>query len=149
MDNLPELRDIHLPNGVSFFPPAYGWGVILFGIICLIIFYELWRIAQQKSKKRYALKVLSQLDQKNIIASAVTISELLRRICVYKFPQASSLYGKDWIAFLNQKTEQTATANTAELLMNAPYLNQETSAFSKHDLEDLILFSKDWIGENL
>ena len=30
--NLPELRDIHLPEGVSAFPPAYGWWVILGGM---------------------------------------------------------------------------------------------------------------------
>lgn len=28
MDNLPELRDIHVPDGVSAFPPAYGWWVV-------------------------------------------------------------------------------------------------------------------------
>ena len=32
-DNLPELRDIHLPEGISAFPPAYGWYVITIAII--------------------------------------------------------------------------------------------------------------------
>ena len=35
-NNLPELRDIHLPDGVSAFPPAYGWWVILATIIALV-----------------------------------------------------------------------------------------------------------------
>ena len=34
-DNLPELRDIHLPESIPAFPPAYGWWVILAGIIFL------------------------------------------------------------------------------------------------------------------
>ena len=48
--NLPELRDIHLPEGVSAFPPAYGWWVILGGILLLLLLTELFL-----SKKRYAL----------------------------------------------------------------------------------------------
>ena len=29
MNNLPEIRDIQIPDGVSFFPVAYGWWVVL------------------------------------------------------------------------------------------------------------------------
>ena len=37
MDNLPELRDIHLPSdGVSIFPLAYGWWGLLLLAIAMI-----------------------------------------------------------------------------------------------------------------
>lgn len=48
--NLPELRDIHLPEGVSAFPPAYGWWVILGGILLLLLLTELFLIVRRKSK---------------------------------------------------------------------------------------------------
>ena len=53
MDNLPELRDIHLPEGVSAFPPAYGWWVILFGVLLLFGLYELWKLWRRKSPYLY------------------------------------------------------------------------------------------------
>lgn len=48
--NLPELRDIHLPEGVSAFPPASGWWVILGGILLLLLLTELFLIVRRKSK---------------------------------------------------------------------------------------------------
>ena len=64
MDNLPELRDIHLPDGVSAFPPAYGWWLILAAIILAVVLFEVFKILRQKSKKRYALLLLSQAKRK-------------------------------------------------------------------------------------
>ena len=44
-DNLPELRDIHLPDGVSAFPPAYGWWVVLLAILSIVAAVKLIKIA--------------------------------------------------------------------------------------------------------
>lgn len=64
-DNLPELRDIHLPDGVSAFPPAYGWWVILALIIGFLLLYYLVRLARIKSKKLYALHLLENINCNN------------------------------------------------------------------------------------
>ena len=63
--NLPELRDIHLPDGVSLFPPAYGWWVILGSVLLLLALIELFLILRRKSKKRYALYLLQHIDRKS------------------------------------------------------------------------------------
>lgn len=47
MDNLPELRDIHIPDGVSAFPPAYGWWVVLAGVVALFLLAELFLILRR------------------------------------------------------------------------------------------------------
>ena len=56
-ENLPELRDIHLPDGVSIWPPAYGWFVILLSIAAVFLLYELYRLWRRKSKKLYVFKI--------------------------------------------------------------------------------------------
>ena len=71
--NLPELRDIHLPEGVSAFPPAYGWWVILGGILLLLLLTELFLIVRRKSKKRYALYLLAHVRQENAVAAALQV----------------------------------------------------------------------------
>ena len=91
-DNLPELRDIHLPSeGVSAFPLAYGWYVLILALIGLWLLWRGFLILRRKSKKRYAFRLLSAYPQNNI-ESAVQMSNLLRRICVLKFPQATALF---------------------------------------------------------
>ena len=84
-DNLPELRDIHLPSGdISFFPLAYGWWVLAGVLAAAVLLAWLTRFLLQRSKKRYALKLLAAARRPDL-GSAVRMSEILRRICVYKY----------------------------------------------------------------
>ena len=148
-NNLPELRDIHLPTeGVSFFPPAYGWWIILgVSVVSIVSFFAI-RHFLRKSKKRYARKLLAELDM-NQISSAVKMSEILRRICIYKYPSAAVLFGKEWIDFLNAHTTTPINDKAAQLLMYAPYVGENSSTFDLQDLSELSLFCQKWIGENL
>lgn len=148
-DNLPELRDIHLPEDVSIFPPAYGWWIILFAVIVSILIYKAIYTAKRKSKKFYALKLLSQINSNNIIPAAIEISEILRRICVYKYSSANALFGKDWVLFLNNHSKSKLKEKTAELLINAPYIPKDSNKYDITDINDLMFFVKSWIGENL
>ena len=115
-DNLPELRDIHLPDGISLFPPAYGWWVIVGAIIGSVLFYRLIRLMLQKSKKRYALRLLKTPADNNFIHQASAMSTILRRICIYKYPEAIVLTGKQWTDFLNSKCKEKLDDKTADLL---------------------------------
>jgi hypothetical protein len=149
MDNLPELRDIHLPiGGVSVFPPAYGWWVILLLAVFLLLLIWLVRLMMQKSKKRYALEFLDK-EPHNDITSAINMSGILRRICIYKYSHAVTLFGKDWIDFLNAHGKRQISGKTAQLLIDAPYINKESKTYSFLDINDLYYFCKSWIEENL
>lgn len=148
-DNLPELRDIHLPEGVSMFPPAYGWGVILASIIAIFIVIELALLIRRKSKKLYAMRLIKQVNNQNIVDSALQMSEILRRICVYKYKSAASLFGKEWIEFLNQHTKLKLEGKAVNLLIDAPYIAKNTKTYNAEDAVVLQNFCKNWIGENL
>lgn len=147
--NLPELRDIHLPDGVSAFPPAYGWWVLLAGVILAFLLYELWLVIRRKSKKRYALRLLAGIQPERVVESARQISEILRRICVYKYPQAAALYGREWVEFLNRRSKTPLDGREARFLLDAPYIAAATTSYYPEDVELLRKFCRRWIGENL
>ncbi len=148
-DNLPELRDIHLPTDtISLFPLAYGWWVILSIIIGAVVLFFAVRCLLKKSKKRYALKLLSQVQNEGLSA-AVKMSEILRRICVYKYKNAAALFGKDWIDFLNGHAKYKLEGKAADLLRDAPYIGSQSSVYNQEDVKELYLFCKNWIGDNL
>lgn len=149
MDNLPELRDIHMPESVSIFPPAYGWWVILGTIAAIFILVELILIIRRKSKKLYAMRLLKSISSTNPILAAAQMSEILRRICVFKYKKAIPLFGKEWISFLNAHCSHKISGKTAELLLNAPYVSTDTKTYNQEDVDALHLFCKEWIGENL
>ena len=67
----------------------------------------------------------------------------------FKYKEAAAMLGTDWIAFLNQKSKTPLNETSAELLINAPYIPQESRTYTVQDLENLRLFCQKWIGENL
>ena len=149
-NNLPELRDIHLPDAdISWWPIAYGWWVILLGLVLAALMFEVFVYLRRKSKKRYALRLLDNVMSANIIAAAAQSSEILRRICVFKYPKATALFGQEWIAFLNSHAPKPLPKKAAELLLNAPYIGENSQTYSENDLRDLQKFCQSWIGENL
>ncbi len=149
MDNLPELRDIHIPRDVSVFPLAYGWWVILAIIIVLPLIIKLWQILRKRSKKLYALRLLNNLSDTDVIVSAIKISEILRRICIYKYPEAVNIFSVKWLDFLNNHAVHKISGKSAELLINAPYIDKKSVNYNTKDLHKLVEFCKKWIGENL
>lgn len=148
-DNLPELRDIHLPDGVSPFPLAWEWWLVLAGIVLLFLLIQFILYLRRYSKARYALKLLEEISSENVVVSAKEMSEILRRICILKYKEAAVLFGNEWGEFLNQKTKKPLEKKAAELLINSPYIPEESQVYSMQDLENLREFCKKWIGENL
>lgn len=148
-DNLPELRDIHLPTeGVSAFPPAYGWYVILVTLIVLLLLVRLFLYLRLKSKKRYAMRLINAFPSDNIEAAA-QMSLILRRICVLKYKNAAALFGDKWIDFLNSHTKKKISNQAAALLNDAPYISRNSNKFKSQDVAELRKFCIEWIGENL
>lgn len=147
MDNLEALKDIHLPDAITRFP--LGWGVVMIlcalalAVVLLPFLYRIWL----KSKKRYALKNLNKLTEMNM-DSVCTISELLRRICILKYPDAVALSGKKWIDFLRTKTSQKIEKSAADILSFGPYMPKDTTV-NQADFEALKNFARTFLEDNL
>lgn len=147
MDNLPMLRDIHLPPEVSAFPPGYGWGVMAAVVVLSFLAVRLYKYLRLKSRKYYALKLLKDA-QNNNLTDARRISELLRRICLLKYPEAATLFGQKWVDFLNQHSRKPLSQNAVPLLVYAPYIPHDKQ-YAAQDYQALRKFVAAWIGENL
>jgi len=146
-DNLPLLRDIHLPADIRAFPLGYSWVVIVAGIVLLVVLYQVLKYLKTKSKKYYALKLLREASA-DTRSDVCRISAVLRRICLYKYKEAASLFGKPWVDFLNRHSRTKINGAAAELLVYAPYL-PSNGTYSAEDYRRLRHFAKEWIGENL
>ena len=150
INNLPELRDIHLPqDGVSFFPLAPGWWIIITLIVGLFVLYKLIRFIRLTSARIYARYLLQPLKQDTSLKTAVKISEILRRICIRKYPNAVALSGDKWIDFLNSHAKRKINGAAAILLQNAPYLSENNKEYSPLLVSEIWNFCYAWIGENL
>ena len=149
MENLLDIRDIHIPDGVSIFPLAKGWWMLIIGFITLILLAKMTLHIFKTSKKYYALSQLKAIDISKPIDATVKMSELLRRICNVKYKDASVLFGKDWLDFLNNHAPKKLSKKASDLLIYAPFIDKNDKTYTKKDALALKEFCKNWIGDNL
>ena len=148
---LVNLKDIHLPPAVSFWPPAPGWWILSVLFISFIIIGGLLIYKRYKKRKPIteALRILKNLqilheNSQDEVKSLRYLSNLLRRTALtfYKHDAVASLHGPSWLEFLDK------TGNTQEFSKGAgKVLGNE--AFQKNLNTDMdILFSlvKKWIN---
>jgi len=77
---LAQLRDIHLPDPISWWPLAPGWWVLAALLIVCSIFVFIAGLRRRRSLKYKALRELDQL--RSGTAAHVSIVELASELCV-------------------------------------------------------------------
>jgi hypothetical protein len=128
-ESLP-LRDIHLPDAVSWWPPAPGWWLlVVLGLLLLFALYRLWCYLRRPRLDKIAVAEVERLLAdpavvENPLDLLRRISALLRRIGIsYLSREAGAgITGHEWYAFLNRLTERAGFSEPSiEMLCNAPY----------------------------
>ena len=106
-DPLAGLRDIHLPEAVSFWPLAPGWWLLAVALVGLAALVLWLRHRRRESVRRAAIGELDALRasyecEANAAVLAEQLSALLRRVALVRFGRGrvAPLYGRDWIDFL-------------------------------------------------
>ncbi len=147
-----NLRDIHLPDPVSWWPLAPGWWLLLALLVLAIAAFYLFRFYQKKQAiKKQVLIEFERLCQrhdkdKNSIALIQSLSTLLRRACISFYPRSevASLTGSAWLDFLESTgSKETFNTEQGKLIASAPYLAENT--LLNFDIKNLITICHDWL----
>ncbi len=154
MNELP-LRDIHLPDAVSGWPPAIGWWLLplIILLLALLIYKAPEYIKKYKQRhkkiayKKIALQELKTISENDLQAGDTLrhISGLLRRIALSYLPRenVAALTGNQWIEQLNKLSSQAVFSDEiSELLINATY-----QAKISFDRQALISCCEQWINQ--
>ncbi|MFT5452533.1 MAG: hypothetical protein ACI9N9_002026 [Enterobacterales bacterium] len=134
---LEKLKDIHLPDAVSAWPPAPGWWILAFLMLALLgwSIWIVWKRHQQKHLLRVSIATLAKIekdyekhqDPQQLIKQ---YSSLLRRISLALFSRSevASLTGQPWLDFLDeQASTRLFKSEAGYLLLNAPYQKPDKS----------------------
>ncbi|MCW8409199.1 DUF4381 domain-containing protein [Legionella sp. PATHC035] len=150
-DPLAQLKDIHLPTPIGWWPLAPGWyilmGLILF--IAILLAYGAYKRHRHALAKKHALLLLNdylknyEKEQNSSLASA-RISELLRRVALVYYPRerVASLHGEEWLEFLNETSKGLDFNLVKDMLLAAPFKTGETM-----DLKPLFTTAQLWIKQ--
>lgn len=124
------LRDIHLPDPISWWPPAAGWWILAALTLLILAGTALFLTNRRKTLlKRTALAELTRirdqyLQQQDDGLTVRELSRLLRRVCISfdRRAQVASLTGADWLQHLDKfGGDKLFTSGVGRRLAEAPY----------------------------
>lgn len=105
MNPLEQLKDIHLPQAVSYWPPAWPWWALLalvIGLLVLIVWYR-----KKQAWRRAAIQQCHQINWQSQYSAYREANKLLKQICIQKIdPTCARLSGEPWLNFLDQQVKQ-------------------------------------------
>ena len=120
-----QLRDVHLPQSIGWWPPAIGWWLVatimLFGLSLLIFLY--FRNRRQNRYRQLAMRELQTCyaswlqtgDSSEYLQSA---NAILKRavLCLHDASALAGVSGLAWIKALNERVCQPFSASTGTAL---------------------------------
>jgi len=161
MNQLPtqptlNLRDIHLPDPISWWPIAPGWWMIIASVILVIaVVFIAKNIYLKKQLNRDIKAELETIKQqyrltKNKSSLAQSLSLLLRRASISYYPKTdiAGLIGNEWLAYLDNTSNRSSAnknfqSETGKILLSAPYLPENANL--DFDAKKLIHLCEAWL----
>lgn len=145
-DPLAQLRDIHLPAPVSWWPPAIGWWLLLLlSCLCVVGGWWLWRRHQSALSKRVALSEWQRITQLQPAQQLVALSTLLRRCALVWYPrhEVAAIVGDAWLSFLDfSGNTNQFSQGPGQVLALGPYQCQPPTT----SLQELQSLCQQWIS---
>jgi len=154
-DPLAQLKDIHLPEPVSWWPLAWGWWLLI-GLLLVLSVTGLWLWLRHRRRNRYRHQALAKLEQAyqayletgDTAGYLQNLNQLLRRALLSAWPapenqRLTTLSGEHWLAFLDAslpgKTNDFSQG-VGRALLAGPYQPQPQA-----DVEALHKLGQEWL----
>ena len=168
---LAQLRDIHLPEPVSWWPLAFGWwllAALLLAAATLALYYG-GRILHSRYLRQRALAELARVrdrypytdtdgDPETLKLRYVNgVNTVLRRVALFHFPgsAAGSLSGADWVGFIRDRGDASLLdEQMAEALSSGRFQTRcevDTEALHRMAyrwISSLYRYRRPWEGAN-
>jgi hypothetical protein len=152
-DELP-LRDIHLPEPLSWWPPAVGWWILTAVVLAALV--VLWLHHRRGRVRRATLKTLNGIvtrlrEGEEPVTCLQELSMVLRRFAITAGARSASdlrdvagLTGERWLRYLDSRWERTEfTTALGRRLVAAPY--RRPRSVSTEEALELGVLCTDWV----
>jgi len=144
-----QLRDVHLPEPISWWPLAYGWWLLM--VLCLLaIAASVVLLIKTKRRNRYRKDALLELKKcyslwqknQNTVLYLQSVNAVLKRSIQHSDGASYMLRlsGADWVTGLNKLVVKPLSEHTQEALSVHCY--QESP---ETDVDDVQANALEWV----
>lgn len=154
---LDQLRPNHLPDPVSFWPPAPGWWISALLITLVLVLTGIWlyRFIRNRRYRRQAAAeakvILQEYQQHNDDCRfAQECNRLLKRTALHAYPReaVARLHGQQWLEFLSAKSGNKGfIQGPGEALGDALYSQQHSQSITV-EVDALHSMTLSWIRKH-
>jgi len=144
------LRDIHLPEPIAWWPPAFGWWVFAAGALMLSAALLIRYARQRRHRAAYGAldAVVAKLRGGGDPAEcAQEVSTILRRFAMTMSDEPSrvaGLAGERWLRYLDGSWDRQAFhAGAGRCLLCSPY--EPAGRVRPEDAMELCALSRSWV----
>ena len=141
------IRDLHLPDPVSFWPLAPGWWVLIALAVTgfVLLLRKALQARRESAARRLALRQLKQhaedyMRHGNAVRFGTELSELLRRTMLAYAPrqEVAGLTGEEWLSWLDRDLDRSHfLEGDGRPLIEWPYRDPDL-AVDKSDVAALV-----------
>lgn len=143
------LKDIHLPDVIDWWPPAYGWWLVSGTVFLLVIFF-VWlykRLTRNTALKtaKSKLNAIKKNTRLNEFQKLCALSVLIRRVAISLSPreQVASLTGRSWLKYLDSSVKDSPfSEGVGQFLASAHYRDIPVT---EQEILLLISLCEDWL----
>ena len=152
---LDQLRDIHLPEPISWWPPAPGWWILALAGSALAVWLLRWLYRRYKAK-HYRRQALAQLKELKELQAGSDSQDQLRALfvllkqtatCAYPNRQPSSMAIDPFVEFLRFSCNQSVFSQPTGELQTLLYAKQTSE--QSQDIEALFEDTRIWIKAHM
>jgi hypothetical protein len=143
------LRDIHIPEAISWWPPAIGWWLLAVLTPLLLGFlYWLYKRLTRKTALKTARKLFKALKNDPTLDNQTKIAELsalLRRVAVSidTRSQVAGLTGQNWLNYLDGAVKGAPfSEGPGRVFLDSHY---QKSAPTELAIQDVFQLCEDWL----
>jgi len=143
------LRDIHIPEAIGGWPPAFGWWLLavlmlLLPGVLVWLYRRLTRLTAVKTARKL-LKALRNDPSRDDLTKITELSALLRRVAISTDTRAevAGLTGQNWLTYLDRTVKGAPfSEGPGRVLLDTHY---RKTAPSEPALRDVFQVCDDWL----
>lgn len=153
---LHGLKEIALPEPVSYMPQAAGWLILLAFILMLLAWWGYRRYLAWLSDhyRRDALKILDGIERSLISpetrgGALMQIPIIMKCVAIHAYgrQEVAQLSGERWLTFLDRTLEREGFAKgKGRILSDLSYQKKEmVNRISDEEAAGLVALAKEWV----